>query len=48
VYTCIGACIPLSIYFLYPEVGLPFFLGHSHTRNANDSRLWDEAWRRLI
>jgi hypothetical protein len=20
VYTCIGACIPLSIYFLYPEV----------------------------
>lgn len=23
VYTCIGFCIPLSIYFLYPEVCLP-------------------------
>jgi hypothetical protein len=26
VYTCIGACIPLSIYFLYPEVCPLFFL----------------------
>lgn len=26
VYTCIGFCIPLSIYFLYPEVCLPAYI----------------------
>lgn len=39
VYTCIGAFVPITVYFLYPEVSSPD-LG-SHFFLLMTSRLWD-------